>query len=326
MKILVTGGAGYIGAHVVRQLLSEDHQVVVYDNLCNGHRVAIPENVEFINGELSHIDLQNGDELDAVVHLAGAISVEESMKNPMKYYENNVVGTLRVLAGLRQSDAKNFVFASSAAVYATFPQPVDPVPEMFPKTPMNVYGVTKLECENMIQNFAYAYGLKYVNLRLFNVAGSDNDGENGQVGSKALIPNLCRAALGQEAQFNIHGAGLPTPDGSSIRDFVHVSDVARAFSMSVKYLADGGHSTAYNIGSGKGTSVLQVLAAMRDIMGVDVLPFPVLTGGSREGNIATLTANIEKANRELGWKPRKSGIDTILKTAYKWHEKHPQGY
>lgn len=320
-KILVTGGAGYIGSHTVRQLGECGYDVVVYDNLSTGSAAAV------IHGELITASLENQTLLskifaqhrfDAVLHFAASLSVPESVAEPLNYYANNTRNTLNLLQCCQTFGVKKFIFSSTAAVYG---QPeVNPVTELSPTKPMNPYGNSKLMSERMIQDFAQASGCKYVILRYFNVAGADPTGLLGQSSKKAehLIKVACDAALGRSPSVSIFGTDFSTPDGSGIRDYIHVEDLASAHVDALRYLEAGNDSQIFNCGYGQGYSVREVLEMVKNISGVD---FPVMEITRRAGDPACVIAGVDKIRSILGWEPKYNSLETIVTTALNWEKK-----
>lgn len=327
MKVLVTGGAGYIGSHTVVQLLRAGHEVLVYDNLSKGHRGAVPAGVELIQGDLRDQRLLSqvltDHQIEAVVHFAADSLVGESMVDPAKYYHNNVVATLALLDTMRECKVERIVFSSTAAVYG---QPESsPISEEMPTQPTNVYGRTKLVIEGILADFAMAYGLTYVSLRYFNAAGALLGGAIGEDHSPEshLLPLILQTALGQRVAIHIYGTDYDTPDGTCIRDYIHVTDLADAHIRALNHLAAGGDSRIYNLGSEHGFSVRQVIEQVKAVTGID---FAVEEGPRRAGDPGILVATAAKIREELGWKPVHSDLPTIIKSAWQWHQAHPRGY
>lgn len=321
-KILVTGGCGYIGSHVVRQLSEAGQQVVVYDNLSTGFRDAL------INGEtLIQADLADHDTLQetfrqhrfaTVLHFAAAIVAPESVAQPLKYYGNNSRNTLALLEACVRFGVQHFIFSSTAAVYG-FPEGGSASEESL-LSPINPYGSSKLISEWMLRDVAAAHDLQYVALRYFNVAGADPPARMGQRTPEAthLIKVACQAGLGQRPQVAIYGTDYPTPDGTGIRDYIHIEDLAAAHLSALQYLRDGGTSTAMNVGYGRGSSVREVLAMVKQVSGVD---FKVVEEGRRPGDPACLIAQAEKIGRLTGWKPRYTDLRQIVEDAWRWESK-----
>lgn len=321
MKILVTGGAGYIGSHTVRQLGEAGYEVVVYDNLSTSSSASVLYG-ELVVGDLKDIDrLQQTFEqhrFDAVLHFAASISVPESIANPLQYYTNNTQNTLNLLRCCSIFGVKKFVFSSTAAVYG---EPQDnPVQESSTTQPINPYGCSKLMSEQMIQDYSLASGMSHVILRYFNVAGADPQGRIGQINRQAehLIKIACDAALGRRPAAKIFGTDFPTADGTGIRDFIHVEDLATAHIDALRYLKAGGESQIFNCGYGQGYSVRQVLNRMKTISGVD---FPVVEVDRRAGDPASVIACGDRIRQVLGWQPKYNDLDIILSTALAWEKR-----
>lgn len=327
MSVLVTGGAGYIGSHTVRELQKAGFQVVVLDNLSTGHAAAVPPGIPVIVGDIRDQALVSevckAHRVSAVVHFAASSLVGESMRDPGRYYNNNVAGTLALLDTLGRQGVRRIVFSSTAAVYG---EPEKwPITEDMATAPTNVYGRTKLMIEAMLADYAAAYGLAYVSLRYFNAAGAEEGGVAGEDHSPEthLIPLVLQTASGQRPAIDIYGSDYPTPDGTCIRDYIHVLDLADAHVRAVQHLGSGNGPKIYNLGSETGYSVRQIIDTARAITGVD---FPVRKAPRREGDPAVLVASSARIREELGWKPRRSGLDAIISSAWLWHKTHPGGY
>ncbi|RAV09486.1 UDP-glucose 4-epimerase GalE [Paenibacillus contaminans] len=326
MAILVTGGAGYIGSHTVAELLARDEQVVVVDSLAQGHREAV------LGGKLYVGDIRDGafmdqvfgeNDIDAVIHFAANSLVGESMLNPGKYFDNNVYGTLCLLEKMNKYGVKKIVFSSTAATYGE-PERV-PIEETDRTDPTNAYGETKLAMERMMRWFDSAHDVKFVSLRYFNAAGAH---ENGLIGEDHdpethLIPVILQVPLGKRAHVGIYGEDYPTEDGTCIRDYLHVSDLADAHVLALKRLREGGESAVYNLGSGTGFSVKQIIEAARRVTGH---PIPAVVSERRAGDPAVLIASSAKAKRELGWQPKRESLDVIIGSAWNWFKNNPGGY
>jgi len=324
MNIFVTGGAGYIGSHTVRLLAEAGHRVRVYDNLSEGHAAAVPAGSLFEGDLADEKRLVEGllDGFDCVMHFAAHCSVGESMEKPEKYYGNNVVGSLRLLLAMRKTGVKRIVFSSSAATYGN---PVKtPIPEDHPTEPINAYGQTKLDFEHALKYYAGAYGIGYAALRYFNAAGAAPDAKIGEDHDPEthLVPIVLEVALGRRDAVAIFGTDYPTPDGTCIRDYIHVYDLAQAHILAMEAI-EPGKGRVYNLGNGAGYSVREVIETARRVTGHRL---PVKEGPRRAGDPPTLVASSEKITRELGWKPRFPDLQAIVETAWRWHQSHPNGY
>jgi UDP-glucose 4-epimerase len=321
--ILVTGGAGYIGSHAVKALQTSGYQVLVLDNLVYGHQdIAKTLGVDLIIGDTtdrSLLDKLFSDRvISAVMHFAAYAYVGESVSQPDKYYRNNVVGTLVLLEAMIAANIKNFVFSSTCASYGV-PQQI-PITEEHPQSPINPYGATKLMVERILQDFDVAYGLKSVIFRYFNAAGADPSGAIGEDHNPEthLIPLVLQAALGKRESITVYGSDYPTPDGTCVRDYIHVSDLADAHVLGLQYLLDGNQSAIFNLGNGNGFSVQQVIDAAREITGK---PINVVMGDRRAGDPPALVGSSEKARRILNWQPQYADLHLILQHAWAWHQK-----
>ena len=326
MAVLVTGGAGYIGSHAVAALLEKGEQVVVVDNLQQGHKEAV------LGGKLYVGDLRDADflakvfeenDIDGVIHFAANSLVGESMQNPGKYYHNNVYGTLCLLEQMNKAGVKRIVFSSTAATYGE-PERV-PIDEFDRTVPTNAYGETKLAMERMIRWFDVAHGIKFVSLRYFNAAGAHEGGRIGEDHSPEshLVPLVLQVALGQREHISVFGDDYATDDGTCVRDYIHVSDLADAHLLALERLRQGGESGIYNLGSGNGYSVKQVIDVSRRVTGH---PIPAKIEPRRAGDPATLVASSRRAREELGWNPKREKLEDIIASAWQWHNRHPQGY
>ncbi|NTV41391.1 MAG: UDP-glucose 4-epimerase GalE [Candidatus Moranbacteria bacterium] len=326
MNLLVTGGAGYIGSHTVRKLNSAGHKVVIFDNLSSGHRDAIKD-FELFEGDLANKeDLKkvfSQNQFDAVIHFAGSIEAGESMTDPKRFFENNFVCGLNLLEAMLESDVKKIVFSSSAAVYGE-PEKM-PIEETAPKNPTNIYGLTKLMFEQVLDAYDHAYGLKSVALRYFNATGADPSGEIGpdHKNKTHLLTLALLTALGKRDSVKIFGTDFPTADGTGIRDYVHVNDLADAHVLALEYLEKNNVSNKFNLGNEKGTSVRQVIRLAKEISGTD---FKVIEEPRRDGDPASLFASSQKAKSILSWKPQFPEMKQIVETAWNWHKNHPDGF
>jgi UDP-glucose 4-epimerase len=319
MTVLVTGGAGYIGSHMVHALVDAGESVAVLDNLSTGFRFLLPSNVPLIAGstgdrELAARILRQHD-VDTVVHFAASIVVPDSVRDPLGYYRNNTLNTCNLLDVAIANGVKHFIFSSTAAVYGNAERV--PVREDDPKNPISPYGTSKLMSELMLRDAALAHGLRYVVLRYFNVAGADPKGRTGQSTPQAthLIKVACEAALGKRAKIDVFGTDYDTPDGTGVRDYIHVSDLVGAHSAALAYLRKGGDSATFNCGYGRGSSVKEVIASVKRISGVD---FPVALGPRRDGDPAALIADASRIRGTLDWTPRFQDLDTIVSHALAW--------
>ncbi len=320
VKILVCGGAGYIGSHMVKRLVREGYGVLVYDNLSTGFQELVTGG-EFIEGDLADAeklrDVFANYRIDTVMHFSASALVEESVARPRKYFSNNVINTLNLLDAMLDARVPRFIFSSSAAVYG-IPEKV-PIGEDHPQRPINPYGLTKLMVENVLREYARAYGLRFVSLRYFNAAGADPEGEIGEMHEPEthLIPLAFRAARGRLKALKIYGGDYPTADGTCVRDYIHVSDLAGAHLRAMEYLAAGGAPEIFNLGNGSGFSVRQVTDTVKQVTGID---FPVETAARRPGDPPVLVADSRKAKTVLGWRPEFPDLKTIVATAWKWEK------
>ena len=321
MRVLVTGGAGYIGSHTAKALAKAGHEPLVLDDLSAGHRWALKWG-RLLEWDLADTELLpqflEKEHVEAVLHFAASLLVGESVREPRKYFWNNVVNTLRLLDAMLTAGVKRIVFSSSAATYGN-PQKV-PIPEDHPKEPVNPYGETKLAMERALQWYGDAYGLKWIALRYFNAAGADLDGELGECHAPEahLIPLTIQAALGRRPHVEIYGTDYPTPDGTALRDYIHVVDLADAHVRALDYLAGGGESRALNLGTGHGYSVREVINAVGKI---SPHPVPFREGPRRAGDPPVLVADASQAGAVMGWQPRHSTLETIIQSAWNWHSK-----
>ena len=322
MTILVTGGAGYIGSHMVHELVDAGEPVVVLDNLSTGFRFLIPGSVPFVAGSTGDRELvaktirRHG--VTAIIHFAASIVVPDSVSDPLGYYGNNTMNTCSLLDVAIEAGVRQFIFSSTAAVYGNADQ--NPVREDVATLPISPYGMSKLMSEIMLHDAGKAHGLRFVVLRYFNVAGADPALRTGQssAGATHLIKVACEAALGKRAKIDVYGTDYPTPDGTCIRDYVHVSDLARAHSAALAHLRRGGSSVTLNCGYGRGASVLEVIDSVRRASGRE---FPVEVTGRRPGDPAALVANVDRIRATLDWRPRFQDLDTIVAHAFAWERR-----
>lgn len=323
MKVLVTGGAGYIGSHTVYQLIEAGHQVLVVDNLYSGHRWAVHPEADFVYADVADyeamVQIFRQNKFDTVLHFAAHIEVPESVAKPLKYYQNNVAASANLLRVCVEAGVENFIFSSTAAVYGN-PEYI-PVNEKTTPAPINPYGTTKLITEWMLRDIAASSQgkFRYVALRYFNVAGARADGRIGQATPNAthLIKVACEAATGKRDKVSIFGTDYPTVDGTCVRDYIHVEDLARAHLDAMNYLKAGGASDIFNCGYGHGFSVREVLDCVSKVGGVD---FPVVLEGRRPGDPANLIANSNRIREVLGWKPKLDDLLLICRSAYEWEK------
>jgi UDP-glucose-4-epimerase GalE len=325
MRILVTGGAGYIGSHTVRLLLARGHEVTVFDNLSYGHRQAVPAD-RLVVGDLRDVDhLDNVlvvNRIEAVVHFAAFAYVGESVKEPAKYYTNNLLYSLNLLDRCRRVGVRKFVFSSTCATYGV-PDAV-PITEAEKQHPINPYGNTKLAFERALSDYATAYPFGFCALRYFNAAGASPDGTIGEDHDPEthLIPLVFQAAMGKRPHVEIFGTDYPTSDGTCVRDYIHVDDLAAAHVLALDKI-EPGSALAYNVGVGRGFSVREVIRTAEAVSGLKV---PVKEGPRRAGDPPMLVANADKIRRELGWAPNYADLRSIVETAWNWHRAHPNGY
>jgi UDP-glucose 4-epimerase len=320
MKILVTGGAGYIGSHTVKALGSHGHEMVILDNLSTGHQWAV------LSGKLIEADLQNRDLLndilqsfrpEVVIHFAASIEVEESVREPLKYYMNNVSNTLNILEAMTKADVRNFIYSSTAAVYG-IPARI-PVDESAALKPINPYGMTKMMVERMLQDLSASRSFHYIALRYFNVAGADSEARIGQAyrNPTHLITRALKTAKGEFDRLSIYGIDYPTPDGTCIRDYIHVDDIAKAHVRALDYLMDTGKSDIMNCGYGHGFSVREVVSTVKEVTGIDL---PVEEADRRPGDPPALVADSTRLQTLTGWKPVHDNLAFIVKTAWDWEQ------
>lgn len=326
MRVLVAGGAGYIGSHNVRLLLERGHEAVVVDNLRTGHREAVPGHAPFYEADIRDKaaldEIFEKERIDAVLHFAASSQVGESMEQPIAYFDNNVGGMLVLLESMRGHGVDKIVFSSSAAVYGN-PDSL-PIPEDAPLRPANPYGDTKLFMEKIMSWTAAAHGMRFVSLRYFNVAGAWPGGDIGEDHRPEthLVPIILQAALGKRKSIKVFGTDYPTPDGSCIRDYIDVMDLADAHMRALDWLEKGGQTLTCNLGNGEGFSVMEMIGAAREATGAEI---PIEISGRRAGDPAMLVASSRLAKSALGWEPTRK-IGAIIASAWEWHKKHPEGY
>lgn len=327
MAVLVCGGAGYIGSHGVAELLNQGEEVVVIDNLQTGHRQAVLDKASFYEGDLRDGEVLDkvfqNHTIDSVIHFAADSLVGVSVEEPLDYYDNNVYGAICLLKKMKQHNVSHIVFSSTAATYGE-PTTI-PIDETEPTIPTNPYGETKLAIEKMLKWSANAYGMSYVILRYFNVAGAhptEEIGEDHQPETH-LIPIVLQVALRQREKIMIFGDDYNTPDGTCIRDYIHVKDLIQAHTGALEYLRNGGQSDVFNLGNGNGFSVKEVIDTVEKVTGIDI---EREVAPRRSGDPATLVASSQKAKQVLGWKPEYAQLDVMIETAWKWHQQYPKGY
>ncbi len=319
--VLVVGGAGYIGSHMVKELLDDGCGVIVLDNLTRGHRELLPGG-EFIEGDLGHPELLHTifsqHRIDAVMHFAAYSLVGESVEQPLLYFRNNLARTVELLDSMIQHGIKRFIFSSSAAVYGEPDR--TPIGEDHPCRPTNPYGETKLAVEHLLKDCALAHGLRYVSLRYFNAAGADASGAIGERHrpESHLIPLVLQVATRERANIRIFGIDYPTPDGTCVRDYVHVSDLAQAHLLALQSIMAGGENAVYNLGNSKGYSVREVIDVARRVTGH---PIPATISARRAGDPAVLIADSSRVRQKLGWQPRYENLAAIVETAWAWHKR-----
>lgn len=328
MKILVLGGAGYIGSHTVYELIDAGEQVVIIDNLETGHVEAVHPEAVFYQGDLRNREfvdsvLDQEKDIDAVIHFAANSLVGESMVNPLKYYDNNLCGTKVMLESLVAHGIDKIVFSSTAATYGE-PERV-PIAEDDPTNPTNTYGETKLSMEKMFKWTGKAHGLRYVSLRYFNACGAHKSGMIGEAHNPEshLIPLILQVPNGQRDHISVFGNDYPTKDGTCVRDYIHVTDLAQAHILAVRYLMNGGESDIFNLGNGVGFTVQEVIDVARKVTGD---PIKAEIEGRRAGDPAVLIASSQKAKDKLGWNPQHADLEEIISSAWNWHKHHPHGF
>lgn len=325
MNILVTGGAGYIGSVTVEQLLKRGDRVTVVDNLATGHRGAVGPEVSFHQVDLHDTarlkEILEGEKISAVIHFAAFSLVGESVSDPAKYMNNNVGGTLSLLEAMRAVQVPRIVFSSTAATYG---EPIEvPITEKHPTAPTNPYGLTKRFMEQAMEAYSHAYGLRYAALRYFNACGATGERGEDHRPESHLIPLVLQVALGQRKAISIFGTDYDTPDGTCVRDYIHVIDLAQAHLLALDYLERKGESITCNLGNGNGYSVREVIDTCSKVTGREI---PVEEGPRRAGDPSRLVADATRAREVLGWKPQKGSLEQIIRDAWNWHLKHPDGY
>ena len=327
MRLLVLGGAGYIGSHTAVELLDRGHEVVIEDNLITANKQAVPKEAVFYQGDIRDYNFLNNlfktEKIDAVIHFAAFSLVGESVTNPLKYYENNLYGTKVLLQAMIDNNVDKIVFSSTAATYGE-PENI-PILESDRTCPTNPYGETKLAMEKMMKWSANAYQLRYVSLRYFNACGAHKSGKLGEAHNPEshLIPLVLQVPNGKRESVSIYGTDYDTPDGTCIRDYIHVTDLAEAHILAVEYLMKGGESNVFNLGNGVGYSVREVIETARKVTGH---PIPAVEIPRRAGDPARLVASGEKAKTVLGWEPKITSLEDIIRSAWVWHSTHPNGY
>lgn len=325
MTILVTGGTGYIGSATVERLLAKGEQVVVLDDLVHGHRDALPEGVKLYAGRVGDRALvarvAKEHKIEACVHFAALTSVGDSVKDPATYFENNVEQGVALMSELVSAGVRRVVLSSTAAVYGE--PKVIPIPETSPAWPVNPYGWSKLFMERLLASFDGAYGMKSVSLRYFNAAGATERCGEDHEPETHLVPNVLKAASGEKPEIRVFGKSYPTPDGTAIRDYVHVADLAEAHILALEHLRRGGETDYLNLGTGRGYSVMEVIESARQVTGQ---PIPARIEGPRAGDPPRLVADATRAGQVLGWKATRSDLASILGSQWEWMQEHPHGY
>lgn len=327
MSVLICGGAGYIGSHNVRAFRQHGDDVIIVDNLETGHRASVPEGVKFYEGDIRNSEtlekIFTENKIEAVIHFCAYSLVGESVDKPLKYFDNNVGGMISLLEAMQKFDVKRIIFSSTAATYGE-PKKV-PILETDPTEPTNPYGESKRIMEKMMNWVSRRYDIRYVSLRYFNVAGAWHDGSIGEDHrcETHLIPLILQVPMGKREFITVYGDDYPTDDGTCIRDYIHVEDLAKAHILALEYLRNGGESNIFNLGSGDGYSVMEMINAARKVTGH---PIPAKVGQRRAGDPARLVADSSKARKILGWQPEIVKMEDIISTAWKWHSSHPDGY
>ena len=327
MRVLIVGGAGYIGSFVYRMMRDRGYDVHVLDNLTTGHRQSLPDDASFVFGDLENLSflktLFEENRYDAVMHFSAKSLVGESVRFPLDYYRNNVSNTTNLLSAMTEAGVRLFVFSSTSAIFGA--PDIIPITEDCPPKPINPYGASKAMIERILEDTGSAHDFRYVALRYFNAAGGAPDGSIGEdhTTETHIIPLLLRTVLRKKDPFRIFGADYDTPDGTCIRDYIHVDDLAEAHILALEYLKSGGESRAYNLGNGCGFSVRETVRTAIDVVGKDI---PVVEAPRRPGDPPVLIASSERIQKELGWTPRYPSLKDIIETAWRWHSTHPDGY
>ncbi len=327
MKLLVTGGAGYIGSNMVRMLVARGYDVVVLDSMEFGHQQAIPEKAKLVVGNIGDTavvePLFEAEKFDGVIHFAAYLSVSESVKDPRKYVFNNIIRPVTLLDTMAKFGVKHMIFSSTAAVYGN---PVTvPISEDHQKLPESPYGLTKWCFEELLRVYDKSSGIKSISLRYFNASGAALDGANGEAHDPEthIIPMAIRTAQGKQKEFYLFGTDYPTPDGTCVRDFIHIEDLAEAHLVALNALKNGHGTDSYNVATGNGVTNKQIVEVVKKVTGVD---FPVIEKERRPGDPHSLVADPTKLKKEFGWEPTYSDLETIVESAWKWHSSHPKGY
>lgn len=327
MKILVTGGAGYIGSHMTRMLVSRGYEPIVLDTFEFGHPEALPPGIPVVTGDVGDAavikQVFRDHHIDGVLHFAGYIQVEESVRLPIKYINNNVIAPITLLEGMRKAEVKHIIFSSTAAVYGNPKTAL--ISEDHPKNPVSPYGLSKWMFEELLRVYDRSWGIKSVSLRYFNAAGAALNGAYGEMHTPEshLIPLACKAALGKRKEFLMYGADYQTPDGTALRDYIHVEDLCEAHILALEALFSGHRTDVYNVGTGIGVSVRDVVDVVKKLTGN---AFPVEKSDRRAGDAAVLVSDPKRIMQEFGWSPKYSDIRTIIQSALTWHTTHPEGY
>lgn len=327
MNILITGGAGYIGSHMARMLVARGHAVTVLDSLEFGHKEAVPSQAKLIIGNIGDPGILDTcfkeKKIDAVIHFAGYLLVEESVREPVKYFRNNVEAPLTLLEAMVKNGVRRIIFSSTAAVYGN--PIVVPINEDHAKNPESPYGLSKWCFEEMLRVFDRSEGIRSISLRYFNAAGAALDGSHGEAHATEthIIPLAIRSALGAQKEFSLFGSDYPTRDGSCERDYIHVEDLCQAHIVALDALMNGHATDVYNVATGNGSTNKELVSLVKKTTGVD---FPVKVVGHRAGDPGILVADPTKLKKEFGWTPKYSDIKTIVESAWKWHKRHPNGY